>query len=544
MGKAKKTIFFGLAILFLSAVGSALVPSIVSIWSRKPFAASTAMGSEGENDSVDEKAGAVVVKTIHPRRDASFVLSCREIADVEPYFKTLILSEVAGRVKFIQKDIGDPITEGETLIELDVPDLIAEIALKEATVEQRRQEENLARKKIGIAEAAVAVAESNTELKDALVEEARPTMEFRWKRWNRYKGMAKLQGVDELQVEEEERQYGAARAAYLGAQVAVKKAKADWQEAKANLEAAIADVTLKQALVEVARRDRDRAQAQAEFARIRAPFDGEIIRRDVYPGSFVQSSATARTEPLLVVARTDIVTVSMKVPDSFAPLVSKNIEADIQMDELPGEIIKGKVTRYSRAVASKDRTMRVEVDLFNGSKEQYQLFKRQGLATFLAPFGQTQVAGALTLTNAGRSRWGQNRKSMDAFPLFPRIEGETPAVGAHHLLPGTTGYMELRLPSDNAYLLPVGAIYSPGGKRYLVEVVQGKVHVVPVVVQAEDGRLARVAKVMQRVNPKTGDREMLLQELTGKEEIVTSGQGELSEGQEVRTNPGQWPAQP
>src|SRR5438552_18818588 len=124
-------------------------------------------------------------------------------------------------------------------------------------------------------------------------------------------------------------QDGAARAAYLGEQVAVKKAKADWQEAKANLEAAIADVTLKQALIEVARRDRDRAQAQAEFARMRAPFDGEIIKRDVYPGSFVQSSATARTEPLLVVARTDIVTVSMKVPDSFAPLVSKNIEADI-----------------------------------------------------------------------------------------------------------------------------------------------------------------------------------------------------------------------
>jgi hypothetical protein len=40
------------------------------------------------------------------------------------------------------------------------------------------------------------------------------------------------------------------------------------------------------------------------------------------------------------------------------------------------------------------------------------------------------------------------------------------------------------------------------------------------------------------------DRDTLLQELTGKEEIVTSGQGEVSEGQEVRTNPGQWPAQP
>ena len=42
----------------------------------------------------------------------------------------------------------------------------------------------------------------------------------------------------------------------------------------------------------------------------------------------------------------------------------------------------------------------------------------------------------------------------------------------------------------------------------------------------------------------TGERETMLQELTGREEIVTSGQGELSEGQEVRTNPGRWPVQP
>src|SRR5438132_14332753 len=113
MGKAKKVIFLGLAIIFFSAVGSALVPSIMSTWSRRSFEASTATASEGESDSLDEKTGALIVKTIKPKRDPSFVLSCREIADVEPYYKAPILSQVAGRVKFIQKDIGDPITRSE-----------------------------------------------------------------------------------------------------------------------------------------------------------------------------------------------------------------------------------------------------------------------------------------------------------------------------------------------------------------------------------------------------------------------------------------------
>src|SRR5438093_222417 len=81
------------------------------------------------------------------------------------------------------------------------------------------------------------------------------------KRLIHYQKVALEQGVSQLTVEEEERNFMAAKYAAIGASVGVTKAEAEWREAKANLDAAIADVSFKQALTEAARRDRDRAEA-------------------------------------------------------------------------------------------------------------------------------------------------------------------------------------------------------------------------------------------------------------------------------------------
>jgi multidrug resistance efflux pump len=538
MSLKKKIAFWIIGLTGILALGSGLAVG-VKPQSLQPLNSAAAAGQDdGEQQAGDD--GQILVKTIKPKRNPAFVLSIRELAYVEPFYQTQLMSQVAGRVKFIQKDIGDPITEGEVLVEIDAPDLVEEVALKNALVQQKTTEEQLAQKKVEIAQAAVEVARSDMDLKHALVAGAVPTMEYRWKRWHRFIGLVKIKGADESMVEEEERDYRAAEEAWKAAQVAEKKAKADWEETKANLEAAKADVNLKSAWIQVARKDRDRTQAQADYALIRAPFDGEIIKRDIDPGSFVQNATTAHTDPLLTVARTDIVTVLMKVPDNFAPLVSKNIDAFIQLDALPGEVIKGKVSRFSRSVQDKDRTMRVEVDLYNESAEQYQKLVQKALAIFLARIGTLHPAGAVVLSAAARSAWGPNRKSSECFPIFPTVTGESVPPPGRRLIPGMTGYMTLRLPSDNSYLLPIGAIFSRGGKMYIAQVQDGKVHLVPVEVQVEDGRLAKVAVIVRRTNPKTGTRETIRGGLTGNEEVIASGQSEVAEGQAVKATPGDW----
>jgi hypothetical protein len=210
------------------------------------------------------------------------------------------------------------------------------------------------------------------------------------------------------------------------------------------------------------------------------------------------------------------------------------------MDALPGEEIRGKVTRFSPSVQNKDRTMRVEVDLYNRSEEEYLKFVRKGLSTFLTPIAASCPAEEVALTGAARLTWGQHRKSMGAFPLFPKVTGENASYSLHRLLPGMTGYMELRLPCDNAYLLPISAVFSRGGKSYIAQVTDGKAHLVPVAIQAEDGNLAKVVTIVQRENPKTSMRERVRRELTGNEDIIASGQGEISEGQAIQATSGDW----
>src|SRR6516225_6277864 len=77
------------------------------------------------------------VRAIHPKQDPSLVISVQQLLTVEPFFEADVRSQVAGVVRSVHKDIGDPVTRGELLLAIDVPDLEHEVAQKESAVIQR-----------------------------------------------------------------------------------------------------------------------------------------------------------------------------------------------------------------------------------------------------------------------------------------------------------------------------------------------------------------------------------------------------------------------
>ena len=81
----------------------------------------------------------------------------------------------------------------------------------------------------------------------------------------------------------------------------------------------------------------------------------------------------------------------------------------------------------------------------------------------------------------------------------------------------------------DVYLLPKSAVFSRGGKQYIAQVVDGKVHLLPVRVQIDDGTWVKVAVIASS----KGDLAEELSDLSGNEEIITGGQGELEDGQAV-----------
>jgi hypothetical protein len=227
----------------------------------------------------------------------------------------------------------------------------------------------------------------------------------------------------------------------------------------------------------------------------------------------------------------------MRLPDDYAPYVSAGTEAILEFDKLPGLKIRGKVTRFphSEETAAHDLTVPVEVDLWNGSRTEYNRFLasrvRSIVPTLLAlppvPTGTFENAwGAVALALVAPSRGDLKDGPL---PLLPEFTGRNRMNRSTQLMPGMYGKMTLVLRNFGAvHLIPSQAIIRQGGKPYIYIVEDGKAHLVGVDVQVEDGSLAKVSLLDDNGAPRG--------ELTGKEEIVVSNQEELSEGQPLETS--------
>lgn len=485
--------------IILLALSVALLISLAVIVNAIAHSTPASLGVPAGPEETDTVASAMRVTTIHPKKDAAFTLSIQQLAIVKAYFMVELKTRVAGVVKSVRTDIGSLVKKGDTLIEIDVPDLEKEILQKRATVEQRKQEFRMAQAKVKSAQAFVDVARTTIAQQQAGILQATATRDYRKKRLDRYRELLKRQAINEDLVDEQEQDWIASQGALEFAKASVEKAGADVKEKQANLETALVDVDLKKSQIDVAQHDLERSEALADYATIRAPFDGAITKRNVDPGNFVQNSSTGNTEALLSLARIDVVTVVAKVPDNSAPFVSKSTEVEIQVDQLPGTSIKAKVTRFSPSIDGSDRTMRVEVDLLN-SKEICRDDLRSGTE-------------ACCDANVVQDSLGENR-----------------------LLPGMNGYMRLKLNDlTDAYLVPSNTVFSRGGKQYVMRADQGHAKLIPVFVQVNDGKLARIVLIERDSAGRT-----TLMDLTGKEEFIASRQSELDDGQPIQANLQRW----
>jgi hypothetical protein len=408
---------------------------------------------------------------------------------------------------------------------------------------QRLRDVEVARAQAENAADMVAVYKELIDQRKAERGQAEATRDLRKSRYEQYASLGATDVTSKIVILQEKRDYEAAEFGVQGAEVAIRKAIAEFHEKESAQRVAEADIKLKESLVEVARTNRDKARALLDFAQITAPFDGVVLQRNVDPGSFVNASGGS-SEPLMTVARTDVVKLVMKVPDNAAPYVSLDTEAVIEIDELHGLEIRGKVTRFSPSIQNKDRTMQVEVDLYNGPPEKYGAFVARAMGSRLAALGTDSPLGLAAVLSARRAVASPDARSDEnALPILPvaqRKDGRGGSLGAQRLMPGMSGYMRLNLHHfSNAYLLPSSAVFTRGGEPYLLAVENGVTRLLPVHVEYDDGKLAEVAVIAQEAVPSHGQPEVL-RWLTGDEVIILSRQEEIGEGRPVHVTLEQW----
>jgi RND family efflux transporter MFP subunit len=135
---------------------------------------------------------------------------------------------------------------------------------------------------------------------------------------------------------------------------AVSQQEADTQasgfrQAEANLAAASANL--------------HRLEQLEAFKNVYAPFSGVITKRNIDQGDLINAGGAGRE--MFDVAEVDPIRVFVNVPQAYAALIKTGAPADIELQEMPGLVFRGKVARTADSIDATSRTLLTEVDLPN-----------------------------------------------------------------------------------------------------------------------------------------------------------------------------------
>jgi RND family efflux transporter MFP subunit len=267
-----------------------------------------------------------------------------------------LYAEVSGYLKTENVDIGDHVTKGQVLIQLDVPERVAQLDQAKAAV-------GLANARLDSAKADLKAAEAKVVQANANARSALSWRRFREKQFKRMQELFALKSIDERLVDESQDQAEAAAETERAARAAINTADAEQEAAQARIKQA-------EAAIGAATADKEKAQVMVDFGTIRAPYDGFITQRSKLPWDFVKAADEgAASTPLLTVEQTDKMRVVVQVPDPDVPHCRPGEDAVVEIDALPGKKFKAKVARIARSEDPQTKLMHVEIDLPNPTGE-------------------------------------------------------------------------------------------------------------------------------------------------------------------------------
>jgi HlyD family secretion protein len=325
-------------------------------------------GATASTPSADNAVATAVDRVVAgPPIRKTLILTTTQPARIEAYEVTPLVAKLAGYVGEVRVDIGEAVKKDQPLLVLHIPELANEVAQKQAYLKQGEAEVKQAAANVDAMRAAAETAAAKVAEAQAGVAGAQADAE-RWiAELNRIKQLASSGSVTQKLVDESSNQLAAAKAASQKAVAAVASAEAGAREATALVAKAEADHAAAEARLGVARADLDRAETMLGYATLTAPFDGVVTQRAVDNGHFVQPASQAAVRPLLTVARTDKVRVSLEVPELEAGQVDVGDAVTLNIQALAGEPIQGSITRTSWSLDPANRSLRAEIDLLNVS---------------------------------------------------------------------------------------------------------------------------------------------------------------------------------
>ena len=304
---AKKLL--GLLFLFLVLFGAAFVLGYIPHQRRELQLVAEA---DAQKESLPEASFAVA-----QRGAASGTLILP--GNIQAVTEAPILARAEGYILQRYVDIGDRVTAGQLLAEIEAPDLDQQVRQAQASVEQAQADLERARAALEQGKANEALAKVNATRFDNLVK----------------RGAVSKQENDQYQT-----QYQAQAANVRALDRAVAAAEGSLAASQANV-ARLSDLH--------------------NYLKVRAPFAGVVTLRNVDVGTLVNTGNTM----LFRIAQTNLLRTYLNVPQANAPDVRVGQIADLSTTELPDRKFRGTVTRTANALDPASRTLLAEVQVPN-----------------------------------------------------------------------------------------------------------------------------------------------------------------------------------
>jgi RND family efflux transporter MFP subunit len=281
--------------------------------------------------------------------------------------EVVVSAEVDGRVARLVHDLGDRVSAGEALIELDPEKLQYRAEAQKAALEQARARYGASGDgELPPLEQVPAVVSTSAQFADATHQ------------LERAKNLAERNLLPRSDLETAQTRFNTAKAAYDQALASARQLRADIQSQTSSLRL---------------------AQRNLRDAVIRAPFDGYVAERLVSQGQYIQTQA-----PVMRIVRLQPLKITAEVPEKFAPWIQTGREMSVRVDAYPSQVFAGKVVRISPAVNLRSRAFAIEGEVPNGDgRLKPGTFARVQITT-------DHVDRAVTIPAAAvQSRYGTNR---------------------------------------------------------------------------------------------------------------------------------------
>jgi len=299
-------------------------------------------------------AGLVTVSVATPRRadGPSDLLLPSNIQAIE---EAALYAPTSGYVRERYVDIGDRVTAGKVLAQIDTPELDQELSQARAALAQTRSA-------LAQAQASFTQAQANLQQARASLEQSKANEGFASATSDRFSRLEQAELIAHQDADEKRTAFAAARATTAAAQANVEAMQANVGALEASVGAARANVAASEANVQ-------RLTALQSFQRLEAPFAGIITVRGTDRGALITSgSGSSASPPLFRIARIDTLRIFVNVPQTFVRAITPGQEAKVLVPEFPQRTFVGTIASTAGALDPTSRTLLTEVRLRNDDR--------------------------------------------------------------------------------------------------------------------------------------------------------------------------------